>query len=102
MRLPVHRGAFRLPISARRPTVAALQHHGSDAMADYGLKGHVAIVTGSTSGIRQARAPALAAEGVNIVLNGFGDAAAIEKDRAALAASAGVEVRYHGADMTKP
>jgi 3-hydroxybutyrate dehydrogenase len=71
-------------------------------MADYGLKGRVAIVTGSTSGIGQALAHALAAEGVNIVLNGFGPADAIEKDRAALAASAGVEVRYHGADMTKP
>ncbi|HTX49253.1 MAG TPA: 3-hydroxybutyrate dehydrogenase [Caulobacteraceae bacterium] len=68
----------------------------------YGLKGHAAIVTGSTSGIGQALAHALAAEGVNVVLNGFGDAAKIEADRAALAASAGVEVLYHGADMTKP
>src|SRR5579863_1600942 len=47
-------------------------------------------------------ARALAAEGVNVVLNGFGDAAAIEKDRAALADEAGVRVLYHGADMTKP
>jgi 3-hydroxybutyrate dehydrogenase len=68
----------------------------------YNLTGHAAIVTGSTSGIGQALAHALAAEGVNIVLNGFGDAAAIEKDRAALEASAGVKVLYHGADMTKP
>jgi len=68
----------------------------------YNLAGHVAIVTGSTSGIGQALAHALAAEGVNIVLNGFGEAATIEKDRADLEAKAGVKVRYHGADMTKP
>jgi len=68
----------------------------------YGLKGQAAIVTGSTSGIGQAMAHALAAEGVGIVLNGFGDAAKIEADRASLAASAGVKVLYHGADMTKP
>jgi 3-hydroxybutyrate dehydrogenase len=68
----------------------------------YNLTGHAAIVTGSTSGIGQALAHALAAEGVNIVLNGFGDPAAIEKDRAALEAASGVQVRYSGADMTKP
>ncbi len=68
---------------------------------DYGLKGHVAIITGSTSGIGLALAGALAAEGVNLVINGLGDPAAIEKERAGLAAKHGVEVRYHGADMTK-
>lgn len=68
---------------------------------DYGLKGHVAIVTGSTSGIGLALAGALAAEGVNLVINGLGDPAAIEAERASLAAKHGVEVRYHGADMTK-
>jgi 3-hydroxybutyrate dehydrogenase len=69
---------------------------------DYGLKGQAAIVTGSTSGIGQALAEALAAESVNVVLNGFGDATAIEKQRAALAERCGVKVLYHGADMTKP
>jgi 3-hydroxybutyrate dehydrogenase len=59
-------------------------------MPDYGLKGQAAVVTGSTSGIGQAMARALAAEGVNVLLNGFGDAAKIEADRAALESEAGV------------
>jgi 3-hydroxybutyrate dehydrogenase len=66
------------------------------------LKGKTAIVTGSTSGIGQGMAQALAKAGCNVMLNGFGDAAQIEKDRAALEKSAGVKVLYHSADMTKP
>jgi 3-hydroxybutyrate dehydrogenase len=69
---------------------------------DYKLEGHVAVVTGSTSGIGHAMASALAEQGVNVVLNGFGDAAKIEAERAALEAKTGVKVLYHGADMTKP
>jgi 3-hydroxybutyrate dehydrogenase len=69
---------------------------------DYHLEGQVAVVTGSTSGIGQAMARALAGQGVHVVLNGFGDAAKIEADRAALAAETGVTVLYHPADMTKP
>jgi 3-hydroxybutyrate dehydrogenase len=69
---------------------------------DYKLEGHVAVVTGSTSGIGHAMASALAEQGVSVVLNGFGDAAKIEADRAALEARTGVKVLYHGADMTKP
>src|ERR1700681_3850773 len=46
------------------------------------LKGKAAIVTGSTSGIGLGIATALAAEGCNLVLNGFGDAGGIEKERA--------------------
>ena len=65
------------------------------------LKGKTALVTGSTSGIGQGIAEALAAQGANIVLNGFGEAAAIEKLRAAIAAEHGVEVAYDGADMSK-
>ena len=71
-------------------------------MPDYGLKGQAALVTGSTSGIGQAMARALAAEGVGVLLNGFGDPAKIEADREALETSAGVRVLYHPADMTKP
>ena len=66
------------------------------------LKGKVAVVTGSTSGIGQAIAGAFAAQGCNVMLNGFGDPAAIEKQRAEMAQKCGVSVAYHGADMSKP
>jgi 3-hydroxybutyrate dehydrogenase len=66
------------------------------------LKGKTALVTGSTSGIGLGIATRLAAEGANIVLNGFGDAAQIESLRKDLAAKSRVEVLYDGADMTKP
>lgn len=62
------------------------------------LKGKTALVTGSTSGIGLAVAKALAQQGANIVLNGFGDA---EGPRAEIAAF-DVKVEYHGADMSKP
>jgi 3-hydroxybutyrate dehydrogenase len=65
------------------------------------LKGKSAVVTGSTSGIGLGIARALAKEGVNLMLNGFGDAAEIEKLRAGLAAEFGVKVLYDGADMSK-
>lgn len=66
------------------------------------LSGQVALITGSTSGIGQAMAEALAANGANIILNGLGDAAEIEALRAKIAADHDVEVRYHGANMLKP
>ncbi|MES2339980.1 MAG: 3-hydroxybutyrate dehydrogenase [Pseudomonadota bacterium] len=65
------------------------------------LKGKTALITGSTSGIGLAYAKALAAEGANIVINGFGDAAAIEKERAALEATSGGKALYSGHDLTK-
>ena len=64
------------------------------------LNGKVALVTGSTSGIGLGIARALAAEGAAIVLNGFGDAAAIEQIRTQIAAEHGVRVIYDGADVS--
>jgi 3-hydroxybutyrate dehydrogenase len=66
------------------------------------LKGRVAVVTGSTSGIGLGIARSLAFEGADIVLNGFGDAAVIEKLRQEIGGKHGVEVSYTSADMSKP
>ena len=66
------------------------------------LKSKSAVVTGSTSGIGLAIARALAQEGANVLINGFGDPAAIEKERAGIEAEFGVKAVYSGADMTKP
>ena len=66
------------------------------------IKGKCAIVTGSTSGIGLGIARSLAAEGVNLMLNGFGDAQEIERLRAGLAAEFGVNVAFSGADISKP
>ena len=57
-----------------------------------------ALVTGSTSGIGLGIAKSLARQGARIVLNGFGDVEGAQKEVAAM----GVEVAYHGADMSKP
>jgi len=60
------------------------------------------VITGSTSGIGLGIATAFAAEGWNVMLNGFGDADEIEAIRAGLEEKYGVKVLYNGADMTKP
>jgi 3-hydroxybutyrate dehydrogenase len=65
------------------------------------LKGRTALVTGSTSGIGLGIARSLAAQGANILLNGFGDAAAIDALQTEIAREFGVQAAYHGADMSK-
>lgn len=66
------------------------------------LKGKNAIVTGSTSGIGLGILRALAAQGANVVMNGFGDAKEIEKARKKVEKDFGVKCTYSAADMTKP
>ncbi len=66
------------------------------------LRGNVAVVTGSTSGIGLGIARALASEGADILLNGFGSPAEIDKLRRSLADECGVRVAYSDADMSKP
>jgi 3-hydroxybutyrate dehydrogenase len=66
------------------------------------LAGKVALVTGSTSGIGEGIARALAGAGAAVMLNGFGDAARIEELRAGMAKQYGVRVGYSDADIGKP
>jgi 3-hydroxybutyrate dehydrogenase len=65
------------------------------------LKGKTALVTGSTSGIGLGIAETLASRGANVILNGFGDKAEIERLRARIADTHRVTVKYDGADMSK-
>jgi len=66
------------------------------------LKSKSAVVTGSTSGIGLAIARALAQEGADVLINGFGDAAEIDKERAGIESEFGVKAIYSAADMTQP
>ena len=66
------------------------------------LQSKTAVVTGSTSGIGLATARAMAKEGANVLINGFGKAEDIEKERAGIEADFGVKAIYSPADMTKP
>ncbi|MPR08618.1 3-hydroxybutyrate dehydrogenase [Microvirga tunisiensis] len=66
------------------------------------LAGKTAVVTGSTSGIGLGIAEVLAAQGADVLLNGFGDPAEIDRVRTALSGTHGVRVSYSAADMSKP
>ncbi|HEY2660661.1 MAG TPA: 3-hydroxybutyrate dehydrogenase [Caulobacteraceae bacterium] len=66
------------------------------------LKNRNAVITGSTSGIGLAYARALAKEGVNVCINGFGKPEDIEAERAKIESEFGVKAIYSNADMTKP
>ena len=85
----------------RKPTDGSDELGKPSPNDPYDLKGQAAVVTGSTSGIGQALARSLAMRGCNVVLNGLGDPAEIESERASLEASCGVRVLYHGADMSR-
>jgi 3-hydroxybutyrate dehydrogenase len=75
------------------------QQRGFQAVGD--LKGQVAVISGSTSGIGLALARAAASAGADVVLNGLGDPSEIERTRAEIEAGCGVRVRYHAANMTR-
>jgi len=66
------------------------------------LNGKSAVITGSTSGIGLAVARALAKQGANVMINGFGDKSAIEKERAGIEKDFSVKSLYSPADMSKP
>jgi 3-hydroxybutyrate dehydrogenase len=66
------------------------------------LASKTAVVTGSTSGIGLAIARALAKEGANVMINGFGQPLDIERERSAIETEFGVKARHSAADMTKP
>jgi 3-hydroxybutyrate dehydrogenase len=85
--------------SVRLPSCCVAIGKGWQAMS---LKGKVALVTGSTSGIGLGIARALGAAGADLVLNGFGDPAQVEALRRGLAEEFKLRVLYSGADMSKP
>src|ERR1700722_12086428 len=88
-----HGGRHRIPRQRRWQT-------GVNEMGT--LTGKNAVVTGSTSGIGLAYARAFAGPGANVVINGFGAAADIEKERTRIEADFKVKAAYSPADMAKP
>src|ERR1700732_776273 len=86
----------------RRPRWAASGAPAQQQTGQIMLKGKNAVVTGSTSGIGLGIARAFAQDGANVLINGFGDAAEIEKERSGIETDFGVKAIYSPADMTKP
>jgi len=84
---------FQWPKKDSAPVALPIQRDVND------LKGQVAVISGSTSGIGLALARAVATRGGDVVLNGLGDPAEIERTRSDLETSCGVRVRYHAANM---
>jgi 3-hydroxybutyrate dehydrogenase len=82
-----------------KPTQAAA---AARSLLNANLLGKSAVVTGSTSGIGLGIARAFAAAGMNVLLNGFGDRAEIDRTVAELAAEHGVRTAYSAADMSRP
>jgi 3-hydroxybutyrate dehydrogenase len=85
-----------------RDTPAVEGFVSSDSADRRRLRNKAALITGSTSGIGLGIARALAREGARVMLNGFGDPAALEQLRDTLARETGVRVGYHAADLTRP
>ena len=84
------------------PTITTVTSAGADTIAHRALAGRTAIVTGSTSGIGLGLATVLAAQGADVMLNGFGNPAEVEAVRRNLAESYGVRTEYSAADMSRP
>jgi 3-hydroxybutyrate dehydrogenase len=91
-------GRKNVPNQALPPASPALQTLSKSSS----LKGKVALVTGSTSGIGLGLAQALAEQGADIMLNGFGDGAELAALRQSLGRVHGIRVGYSGADLSKP
>ena len=99
----LHRSKKHPRVAGCRKSIRpASQQQGTEDVGTDMLKGKSALVTGSTSGIGLGIARALAAQGANITINGFGDKDAIEKERAAIESDFKVKAAYSAADMTKP
>ena len=66
------------------------------------LKGKAAVITGSTSGIGLGIARTLAGAGCNVMLNGFGEPSAIERERDGIAKEFGIRAAFNPADLSRP